>query len=90
MKIGKSNKNYANHTKKTVKNCQKQGLTQLTMVKLHKDRPDAGGFHKMDIKVVHDGVHYSTCPADGVNCDQVLRDCRGHSVYLWTLSDAVL
>lgn len=44
----------------------------------------------MDIKVVHDGVHYRTCPADGVNCDQVLRDCRGHSVYLWTLSDAVL
>ena len=44
----------------------------------------------MDIKVVHDGVHYSTCPAEGVYCDQVLRDSRWHSVYLWTLSDAVL
>ena len=74
MKIGKSNKNYANYTKKTVKNCQEPGLARLTIVKLHKDCPHAEPFHKMDIKVVHDGVHHSTRPVDGADCEGIFRD----------------
>ena len=74
MKIGKSNKNYANYTKKTVKNCQKPGLARLTIVKLHKDCPHAEPFHKMDIKVVHDGFQCSSRPVDSVDCDRIFRD----------------
>jgi hypothetical protein len=36
LKIGKSNKKYADFTKKKVKNCQIKGLNPITMVNLHK------------------------------------------------------
>jgi hypothetical protein len=74
LKIGKSAKNYADFTKKKVKNCQKEGLARLTLVKLHKDYLRAFLFHKMDIKVVHDGFQHSTSPVDSVGREWIFRD----------------